>query len=97
MRICPDCQSREVEKNCVYCSECATIRQYLSNAKYSGSEKAKKAAREYFKKNYQPKPRKTWGVFKRNATIEQIKYFGESNAKGYYKQVNGKQVNGLKN
>ena len=88
-RICPDCHAREVEKNCVYCSECVTIRKYLSNAKYAGSEKGKQKAREYFQKTYTKKPRKTWGAFRRNATPEQIKYFGESNAKGYYKQVNG--------
>ena len=27
MRICPDCQARELDKYCTYCSECAVIRQ----------------------------------------------------------------------
>jgi len=28
-RICPDCGVRELDKNYVYCSECAEVRLYL--------------------------------------------------------------------
>ena len=30
-KICPDCGARHVDYRCIYCSECAETRRWLSN------------------------------------------------------------------
>ena len=39
VRICPDCESREVDKYCTYCSECAHIRNEFNILEYQSENK----------------------------------------------------------
>jgi len=41
IRLCPDCKIREVEKNCIYCSECAEARRYIAQVIYRHNWKTK--------------------------------------------------------
>ena len=74
-RICPDCQAREVEKNCIYCSECREVNRYLYQAKYQSGYR-RKSRREYWQAYYlKNKGKLPDNIFNQRATEEQIKYF----------------------
>ena len=76
VRICPDCESREVDKYCTYCSECAVIRQQefhdIANFnKEKNREKNREKNNEYMR-NY------------RKDHKEQMNKTSKESAKRYY-------------
>lgn len=58
-RICPQCESREVEKYCHICSECRQNNIDFAHDVYNASAVHKERARIYGLKNYQQTGLKT--------------------------------------
>ena len=88
MRICPDCQVREVEPRCQYCSECRESRDYFSNLlskvkwKKSNPEKYKLG---YTRQNGTEKHKKLLSNYKKTDRYKIL-------AKKYYHEVTKKLV-----
>jgi len=49
VKICPQCESREVDPRCRICSECRTVNRYLSQARTEARPERREARREYYR------------------------------------------------
>jgi len=88
-RICPDCGIRELEKGCMYCSECAENRVYFSKLIYSeefkskNPEKYKEYKRNWYIKNKDEHIKNCQQYYQDH--IEEIRQYKKGYSKKYYK------------